>query len=102
MILTRNKNKQKIENSITFPRLQCWNPMTSVVTIAAQVNGKRVLCKISSAILHAIFPESTLDPMQIVSANRSLIENAAMRLIQSNSFDPEGFIIINRTDLQIN
>ena len=101
MILTRNKNKAKIENKITFPLLQCWNPMTNVVTIAAQVNGERVLCKISSTNLHAIFPESALDPMEIVSANRSQIENAALRLIQSNSFDPDGFIIINSTDLQI-
>lgn len=100
MKLTRNKNTAKTENKITFPLLQCWNPMTSVVTIAAQVNGERVLCKISSEILHAVFPKTAKDTMGIVTANRSQIESAARTLIQNNSFNADGFIIINSTDLQ--
>jgi hypothetical protein len=99
MRFTRNKNKSKAENKITFPLLQCWNPMTNVVTIAAQVNGERVLCKISSKFLHAVFPKSAKDPMDIVTANRSRIENAARKLIQNNSFDKDGYIIIDSADL---
>lgn len=99
MRFTRNKNKAKTGNIISFPLLQCWNPMTNVVTIAAQVNGERVLCKISSKILHAEFPKSAKDPMGIVTANRSRIENAARKLILNNSFDKDGFIIIKGADL---
>lgn len=99
MRFSRNKNKAKIGNVISFPLLQCWNPLTHFVTIAAQVNGQRVLCKISSKNLHAAFPKSTNDPMGIVKANRSRIEDAARKLILSNSFDKDGFIIIKTADL---
>ena len=87
-------------NRIDFPVLQCWNPMTKVATIAAQVNGRRVSCRISSATLQKKFLASAdSPPMQAITENRWQIETAARRLIENEAYEEDGSIVIQLKDL---
>ena len=43
---------------IDFPLLECWNPVTEVATIAAEVSKRRVSCRISFKILQERFDAS--------------------------------------------
>ena len=84
---------------ITFPILQCWNPITKVATIAAQVDGKRVSCRISYAALRKKFHASEDFPLQSIVENRPVIEIAARKLIESKSYEQDGSIVIQFKDL---
>jgi hypothetical protein len=99
MNLTRYRSPTSDETEISFPALECWNPMTEVATIAAQVNKKRVLCRISSEILRERFQASPEEPMQAVAANRPAIEAAARKLIENEAYEEDGSITIRRTDI---
>ena len=97
-VLIHKRNK-KVDGSISFPLLQCWNPVTNVATIAAQVSGGRVSCRIKIDDLRKkfhIFPD---EPMQSVTNYRAEIENAARKLIEKNDFEDDGSIMINYKDL---
>ena len=86
-----HKREKKGDGSISFPPLQCWNPVTKVATIAAQFSGRRVSCRIKMNDLRKkfhIFPD---EPMQSVTNHRSEIEN--------NDFEDDGSIMIGYKDL---
>jgi len=70
-----------------------------MATIAAQVNKQRVLCRISQKTLRNIFDASQEEPMQSVAQHRLAIEEAAKTLIESNSFEEDGSILILERDL---
>ena len=84
---------------ITFPILQCWNPITKVATIAAQVDGKRVSCRISYAALRKKFHALEELPMLAIVENRPVIEIAARKLIESKAYEEDGSIVIQYKDL---
>ena len=72
MYLTRHKTTSSDKTDITFPMLECWNPMTKVATIAAQVDQRRVLCRISMETLQKKFRASSVGLAQSTSTrNRS-------------------------------
>ena len=73
--------------------------MTEVATIAADVDGRRVLCRISNADLRKRFHVSTNEPMQLVTEYRSELEIAARALIENESFEEDGSIVIKYKDL---
>ena len=54
--------------------LECWNPLTKVATIAAQVDKRRVLCRISMEVLQKKFHASTDEPIRAVAENRSVLQ----------------------------
>ncbi len=87
------------DGKIEFPALQCWNPVTMVATIAAQVGGKRVSCRISSAVLQKKFDVSPDAAMKAVTEHRPLIETAARKLIEKKAFQKDGSILIHYKDL---
>jgi hypothetical protein len=99
MRLTRRQTAVSDGIDILFPLLECWNPMTKVATIAAEVNRKRVLCRISTEVLQQKFPESEGEPMLVVAQNRLLIQAAARRLIESEAYEDDGSIVIRLTDI---
>lgn len=84
---------------ISFPKLESWNILTEVATIAAQVNKRRVLCRISMEILHEKFGDSEEEPMQSVALYRNAIEEAARKLIERDRFEEDGSILIRASDL---
>jgi hypothetical protein len=99
MYLTRHKTSSSDETEVSFPMLECWNPMTKVATIAAQVDQRRILCRISMEVLQKKFHASADEPMRAVAENRSVLQAKAKILIESEAFEEDGSIIIRSKDL---
>jgi hypothetical protein len=79
--------------------MECWNPMTKVATVAAEVNKKRVLCRISLEILRDKFGASEEIPMQSVAQHRTAIQEAARKLIENEVYEEDGSILIHAHDI---
>ncbi len=94
-----HKPKKVDDGSIDFPGLHCWNPETEVATIAAQVSGNRVSCRVSIADLKTKFHELSETPMETVKKYRKEIEDAARKLIENKAFEEDGSITIRCKDL---
>ncbi len=99
MYLTRHKTSNSDETEITFPMLECWNPMTKVASIAAQVDQRRVLCKITLEVLQKRFQASVDAPMRAVAENRALLQAKAKILIEAEAFEEDGSILLRSKDL---
>ena len=99
MYLTRHKTSPSDETEISFPMLECWNPMTKVATIAAQVDQRRVLCRISMEVLQKKFHASADAPMRAVAENRSVLQAKARTLIENEAFEEDGSILLRSKDL---
>ena len=84
---------------ISFPSLECWNPVTKMATIAAQVNAERISCRVSMEILQARFNTSSEEPLQAIKENRSAIEAAARKLIENEAYEEDGSILIHDHDI---
>ena len=100
MHLTRHRPSTSGPTEVQFPLLECWNPMTRVATIAAEVNKKRVLCRVSIEVLQKELRASAEKPMELVADNRAVLRDAARRLIESEAFEEDGSILIRREDLR--
>ncbi len=99
MYLTRHKTSTSDETEITFPMLECWNPMTKVASIAAQVDQRRVLCKITMEVLQKKFQASVDEPMRAVVENRAVLQAKARILIEAEAFEEDGSILLRSKDL---
>ncbi len=84
---------------IKFPRLESWNGATKMATIAATVDNKRVLCRISLDILRDNFDASAEDPMRSVAEYRTNIQEVANKLIENENYEEDGSILIRACDL---
>jgi Protein of unknown function (DUF1488) len=84
---------------VSFPRLECWNNMTKMATVVAEVDKKRVLCRISSESLKAKFGASDDKFMQSVVQHRTAIQEAAKRLIEQDDYQEDGSVLIQTADL---
>ncbi|MGH8499299.1 MAG: DUF1488 family protein [Methylococcales bacterium] len=99
MYLTHQRTHASSGTALTFPKLECWNTMTKVATVAANVGKKRVLCRISLLILRDKFGASEEDPMQSVIEHRTAIQEAARTLIENECYEKDGSILIRACDL---
>lgn len=70
-----------------------------MVTVVAEVDKKRVLCRISHESLRAKFgvPDDML--MQSVAKHRVDIQEAARNLIERNFYEADGSVLIRTGDL---
>jgi len=84
---------------ISFPRLECWNDMTKMATVVAEVDKKRVLCRISSESLRVKFGALDDKLMLSVVKHRPEIQEAARRLIERDSYEADGSVLIKTTDI---
>jgi plasmid replication initiation protein len=84
---------------ISFPKLECWNNMTKMVTVVAEVDKKRVLCRISHESLKDKFGVSEDKLMQSVAKHRMDIQEAARKLIDRNFYEEDGSVLIRTVDL---
>lgn len=82
-----------------FPRLESWNSTTNMATIAATVDKKRVLCRISLDVLIENFGASPEDPMQAVGEYRTNIQVVANKLIENEQYEEDGSILIRAGDI---
>lgn len=96
-----HKQKKADDGRISFPALHCWNPVTEVATIAAQVSGKRVSCKIPYADIKRKFKVLSDTPMETVATYRKEIETAARKLIENKKYEADGSINISFEDLYL-
>lgn len=87
------------DSGIKFPRLECWNAVTKVATVAADVNKKRVLCRISLEVLMEKFGASDDEPMLMVYEHRQAIQEAARKLIEGNVYEDDYSVVIRASDL---
>jgi hypothetical protein len=99
MQLTHHRTPASGGTALTFPKLECWNALTKVATVAANVGKKRVLCRISLGILRDKFGASEEDPMRSVSEHRTAIQEAARMLIETERYEEDGSILIRACDL---
>ncbi len=98
MQLSRRRAPTSGDNTVHFPRLECWNPLTKVATIAAEVNKQRILCRISLDVLRKKFKASVEAPMDAVADNRTALQAAARKLIEAKAFEDDGSIRIRLRD----
>lgn len=73
--------------------------MTKVATIAADVDGRRVLCRISGKDLQKKYQAAVEDPMRIVKAHHLELETVARLLIERENFEKDGSILMKYKDL---
>ena len=99
MELTCHRSAISVNTGISFPKLECWNALTKVATLAAEVNKKRVLCRISLETLSDKFGASEEDPMKWVAQHRVAIQSAAKKLIEHENYEPDGSVLISADDL---
>ena len=52
---------------VSFLPLECWNPMVKVATFAAELDKKRISCRVSLEVLRTCFRGSEEKPMEIVA-----------------------------------
>jgi len=84
---------------VSFPRLECWNNTTKMATVVAEVDKKRVLCRISYESLKAKFDASDDTLMQSVTLHRIDIQEAARKLIERDDYETDGSVLIKISDL---
>lgn len=87
------------KDSLSFPALHSLNPVTNVATIVAQLKGERILCRVKIDDLRKKYRIFQGDPMQIIKNNRTEIENAAEKLIESRQLKSDGSVMISYKDL---
>ena len=97
--MPRSQKSTSNDRTVTFPPLECWNPLTKVATVAAEMNKNRILCRISFDVLRKKFRATKDDPMRAVAENRASIRAAAKRLIESRSFEEDGSIVVRASDI---
>lgn len=84
---------------ISFPRLECWNHTTNTAILVADVDKKRVLCRVSLPTLREKFDASEEDLMPLVAKHRDAIHAAARQLIDREIFEADGSVLIQPQDL---
>ena len=99
MLLSPHRTSTGASERIIFPKLESWNPLTEVATVAANVNKQRVLCRISLSVLRDKFGVQDEAPMRYVARHRTVIQNAARRLIENCSYEEDGSVVIRAQDL---
>ncbi len=94
-----NRPGKAEDGTISFPGLHCWNPETEVITLAAQVSGKRVSCRVAFSDIKLRFSELAETPLLTVKKYRKDLEAVARTLIVNNSYENDGSIKISYQDL---
>jgi hypothetical protein len=100
MQLTHRRISTPGDTGILFPRLESWNNMTEMATVAANVNKERVLCRIPMEILKDKFGASEEDPMRSIAQHRAAIQEAARKLIENELYEEDGSILIHSRDFE--
>ena len=99
MYLPLHKTTSSDKTEISFPVREFWNPMTKVATITAEVDKRRVLCRISMEVLQENFDVSVDEPLRAVADNRSMLQAKSRILIADEAFEEDGSIIIRSEDI---
>ncbi len=99
MKLSRHRNTEPTGTEISFPKLECWNPLTEIASIVAEVNKGRVMCRISLKLLQDRFGALPEAPMLAIADNRAAIQAAARKVIEREIYEEDGSVVIRDTDI---
>ena len=99
MYLSRHRTTSSDESRVSFPVRECWNPMTKVATITAEVDKRRIPCRISMEVLQEHSDVSVEEPLLAVAENRSILQARSSMLIANEAFEEDGSIIIRSKDI---
>lgn len=99
MHLARYKPTASDQSDVSFPVRECWNPMSEVAIITAEVDKRRVPCRISIEVLREKFDFSVDEPLRAVAENRSILQARSRDLIVNGAFEEDGSIVIRLKDL---
>ncbi len=99
MYLARYKPTASDASEVSFPVRECWNPMTEVAIITAEIDKRRVPCRISIDVLREKFDFSVEEPLRAVAENRSILQDRSRALIANGAFEEDGSIVIRLKDL---
>jgi hypothetical protein len=99
MQTTPYRTSSKINSGIIFPRLESWNSATETATIAADVDKKRVLCRIALCTLIDRFGACDESPMQLLAQHRLQIQEGARKLIEEQAYEEDGSVTIGLGDI---
>ena len=83
---------------IRFPQIETWSGSPEQVSFPADVDGRRIPCRISWEALHDSFGARTMEPLEAFRQHRSAIETIAERLINRKRFEEDGSIFIRSED----
>ena len=84
---------------ISFPRLESWNAITKVATIAATVDKQRILCRVPLKVLHDKYGSTEENPLHCVKRHREAIQEAARILIENNEYEKDSSVLISLANL---
>lgn len=85
--------------SVTFPVTEAYDFAKDTANFPADVNGKRVVCRISREALEDNFNGVGEDILHCFRENRVSIEEKARALIDKNRFESDGSILIRSSDI---
>ena len=85
--------------NIEFPKVEAWDGSNDQATFPADVDGGRVLCRISWEALTDHFDgDRGGDPVVPLRANRAAIEAKAETLMRVGRFEEDGSILLRTSD----
>lgn len=73
--------------------------MTNVATITAEVDKRRVPCRVSMEVLQEKFAFFADEPLRAVAQNRSILQASSRMLIANEAFEEDGSIVIRSADI---
>ncbi len=84
--------------TISSPNIEAFDSRRDVVTFPAELDGKRIVCAISSEALCDNFGGIYNAVIEAFRENRLRIETVAERLIQQGRYEADGSIMIYSHD----
>lgn len=84
--------------SVTFPRLQAWDNGLQAVNFLARIEGRTVVCSITSEALANLSGQPCTDPLRAFDQHRDRIEERVLRLVSRNRLEPDGSVVIAASD----
>lgn len=85
--------------SITFPPVEAYDFDKDTANFPADVNGKRIVCRISREALEDRFNGIGENILDCFRENRAAIEMKARTLIEKNRLESDGSILILSNDI---
>jgi hypothetical protein len=84
---------------IVFPHVETWDGSNDQATFPANVDGERMLCRISwEALTDHFGGDRGGDPVEPMRANRITIETKAEALIRAGHFEEDGSVLLRTSD----
>jgi hypothetical protein len=85
--------------SVTFPPVEAYDFDKDAANFPADVNGTRLICRISREALEDRFNSIGEDILDCFRENRTAIEVKARALIEKNRLESDGSILIRSNDI---